>query len=242
MKYYEIIINENATKFESSYSGLEQYSQRFVARSSTLFQFDQNISKLLLAKDLSYKNNDQLYNYLLFNINPKNKNVKLASKLLDDVKVPDWNIKKNLLLSKSKLIKNELTRDFPKIKTSLETLLGYKLKSFKIFLAYSSQSYGFGGSVSQIKNNVIILRICNGSELTTLKSLIAHELMHMIIKETKEIKRAIKDRDNWHSKYITELYNMLKPILHKKDDLIWKYIDWKKLEKIKSGENYHKKF
>jgi len=47
------------------------------------------------------------------------------------------------------------------------------------------------------------------------------------------IKEQINNRDGLHKKYIHELYKMLKPILHGKDDCIWKYIDWKKLERIK---------
>jgi Ethanolamine utilization protein EutJ (predicted chaperonin) len=52
----------------------------------------------------------------------------------------------------------------------------------------------------------------------------------------KQIELEIYNRNGQHQKYIYEIYEMLKPVLNGKDDLIWKYIDWKKLEKIKKGK------
>ena len=49
----------------------------------------------------------------------------------------------------------------------------------------------------------------------------------------KIIAQDIANRDGYHKKYILPIYKMIKPILDGKEDLVWKYIDWEKLKKIK---------
>ena len=49
----------------------------------------------------------------------------------------------------------------------------------------------------------------------------------------KIIAQDIANRNGYHKKYIYEIYKMIKPILDGKEDLVWKYIDWGKLKKIK---------
>jgi hypothetical protein len=274
---YEIIIDENVTKLESVYSGMDPPAMQIFKRGSIVLQMDKNISKLLLAKDffnVNEETNQEFWEALFLNVKPKIKEVKQALKLFKQVKVPDWKLKKQILENKSKEIKDLIDKNHDLMVSTIENLLGYKVpKKMNIYLAYNAEAtHSFGGCVFPIKNHPhYSMRLSNCSQISNrFLATMAHELMHYVVKGSKErkqmgkishaveealfdllmqkialkkgkkidwkeeIENDIVNRGGYHAKYIKALYEMLKPVLTtKKDDLIWKYIDWKKLEKIK---------
>lgn len=274
MKNYEIIIDENATKLESIDSGFGPPSQGVTKRSCIFWQLEPNQSKLLLAYDLVNEKSNKLYDLILFNKKTTDKDLLLAQKLLKKVKIPDWNIKKQILEKQKKELEIKLKKDIHNIKEKIEIWTGYKLKPIKVFLVYAPVPYSNTGAGGHSLNTIIptiTLRISSTSKIST--ALITHELLHIILNNTKErikiekinenveetifdllsmkLYKYLKTKNDWNNeikikiryrgqeykKYIYEIYDMLKPILHGKDDLIWKYIDWKKLEKIKANKN-----
>jgi hypothetical protein len=271
---FEIIIDENATKLESVNCGFGPPSQRNIAKSNIFWQLEPNQSKLLLAFDIinnkKYQDSDILYEILLFKRKTSDKNLLLAKKLIDEVKIPDWEIKQQILKTQKNKIEKKIEKELPYIKEKLKIWLGKTPKQIKIFLVYAPSLYskGAGGHGLFTKIPTITLRISRNSEVSL--SLIIHELLHIVTNNTLErkkmdrindmveeaifdlicfkidtdknkkrnleyeIKNKIDYRGKEYSKYIYEIYEMLKPVLNGKDDLIWKYIDWKKLEEIKA--------
>lgn len=273
VKDYEIIIDENATKLESVDSGFGPNLQRGLKGACIFWQLEPNQSKMLLIFDLINENSDLFYDLILFKRKTKDKDLLLATKLLKQVKIPDWKIKKNILLGKKTEIENKLNKDIKYIKNKIKTWTGYNLKPINIFLVYApdpNSNKGAGGHGLWTHKPAMTLRISLNSKINT--SLIIHEMLHVVMNKKiernkmlkiddyveeaifdlldakiysdlyhkidweNEIKERTEYRGQQYKKYIYELYKMLKPILHGKDDLIWKYIDWKKLEKIKKGK------
>jgi len=266
-KGYEIIISENATKLDAIYSGLEPDSQRFVRKSGLFFSFDTQMSKLLLARDLGNLDQKSFFSGLLYGFVSSNDNVKQAITLMDQVDVPDWKIKEEILNEKKKDLEQFLSERFDIIKDFLRNHLGFELPIFHIFLAYAPEG-ATGGCYVVAAKPTIILRVSSATNIKDKTQLIAHELMHLLIDNTEykarlsklappleealfdllmkklrikkvvswenEINRDIFSRSGDYENYVWIVFEMIKPILEGEDDLVWKYIDWDKLEKIKS--------
>lgn len=269
---FEIIIDENATKLDSIWSGFRSGNHN-LGRSAIFWQLEPNQSKMLLISNFTYHKYIEFNDLILFKKKTHNKNLLLAKKLIDEVKIPDWEIKKQILTKKKIELNKLLKTELPNITKKINIWTNYKLKPFKIFLAYSPEPFtsAMGGCVFPSSNSNIVLRLSLNSKVKDSLSLITHELLHAVIKNKpickkinnidhaieeaifdlmclkidyynkkfnwkKQIELEIYNRNGQHQKYIYEIYEMLKPILHGKDDLIWKYIDWKKLKKISKGK------
>ncbi|MDD4984044.1 MAG: hypothetical protein PHH82_04390 [Candidatus ainarchaeum sp.] len=232
---FKVIINENATKLDAIWSGLGPYSQRFVARSSILFQFDKNMSKLLLTRDLIMGSWPEFMSHYLFNKKTTDTNTKLAKKLLDKTKVPDWNLKRKILNSKKQELEIIILKNLEKINFFFKNIIGHEIDNVSIFLAYSADGeFGFGGCCLPTKEPAIMLRLCKSSKITNI-SIIVHELMHLAIRNCNE-------------------RNKLKTIGHEAEEALFDLlcamfqnenkIDYKKTIKqdIADRDGYHKKY